>query len=142
MGVLLLFVIIISALFYGSVDYNASQAMKAIKQMVAETAWVTRDGTRIEVNALDLQVGDVVHLSLGERVPADIFLCTISPDFRLDRSLLTGESDPTAGSITMTDENPLETKNLALSSTFVVQGIYKLIFINKRYCNWYCLCNW
>lgn len=96
--------------------------MKAIRQLVAETAWVTRDGVKIEIDAETLHVGDIVHLSLGQRVPADILLFQVSPDLSLDRSLLTGESDPASASIIATDDNPLETRNLALSSTFVVQG--------------------
>lgn len=35
---------------------------------------------------------------------------------------MTGESEPIPGSIESTDDNPLETRNLALASTFVVQG--------------------
>eukprot|EP00835_Amoeboradix_gromovi_P004817 NODE_403_length_9316_cov_0.901269.p1 type:complete len:814 gc:universal NODE_403_length_9316_cov_0.901269:3921-6362(+) len=121
-GILLLFVVCVSAIFYGYVDFNASQAMKAIKHLVAESAAVTRHGERMEIDAADLRIGDLVHLSLGQRVPADIYLLNISQDAKFDRSILTGESDLIQGATTCTDENPLETRNLALSSTFLVQG--------------------
>eukprot|EP00834_Sanchytrium_tribonematis_P004790 NODE_255_length_11697_cov_0.569495.p1 type:complete len:752 gc:universal NODE_255_length_11697_cov_0.569495:8660-10915(+) len=124
-GVLLAFVVTVSAVFYAYVDFNASQAMKAIKQLVAESATVTRDGLVTQVNAVDLFPGDIVHLSLGQRVPADIYLLEVSQDVKFDRSILTGESELISGTITKTDENPLETRNLALSSTFIVQGTAK-----------------
>ena len=124
-GVLLAFVVTVSAIFYGYVDFNASQAMKAIKQLVADTATVTRDGVVMEVNAVELFPGDIVHLSLGQRVPADVYLLKVSQDVKFDRSILTGESELINGTITKTDENPLETRNLALSSTFIVQGTAK-----------------
>lgn len=73
---------------------------------------MTRDGVKLEIDALDLKVGDIVHLSLGQRVPADIVLFEVSSDLALDRSLLTGESDPVSTTITATDDNPLETKKL------------------------------
>ncbi|SPQ97351.1 unnamed protein product (mitochondrion) [Plasmodiophora brassicae] len=121
-AVLIGLVIVVSTVFYAAVDYNASQVMKAIKTLVSESATVVRDGAKIEINADNLLPGDVVHLSLGQRVPADLRLLEVSPDLRFDRSLLTGESEPIPGSVSMTDANPLETQNLALSSTFVVQG--------------------
>ncbi|OBZ69253.1 Sodium/potassium-transporting ATPase subunit alpha-1 [Grifola frondosa] len=59
---------------------------------------------------------------MGDRVPADLRLVQVSSDLRFDRSLLTGESDMIPGVIDITSENALETRNLALTSTFVVQG--------------------
>ena len=42
--------------------------------------------------------------------------------FKVDNSSLTGESEPLSRSPDCTDHNPLETKNLAFYSTFVVEG--------------------
>jgi sodium/potassium-transporting ATPase subunit alpha len=78
-------------------------------------------------------------ISKGNRVPADIRIVEASSDLRFDRSLLTGErlvinsyiilllpssstSDMIPGSVISTSENAMETRNLALNSTFVVQG--------------------
>jgi sodium/potassium-transporting ATPase subunit alpha len=115
-------VILVSSIFYAFVDYNASMIMKSIRSIVADTATVVRNGEAQELLASEIVVGDLVQLSLGNRVPADLRLVDATSDLRFDRSLLTGESEPVAASINPTDENPLETKNLALSSTFVVQG--------------------
>ncbi|KAJ3180632.1 hypothetical protein HK101_009947 [Irineochytrium annulatum] len=119
---LLLLVILVSALFYAFVDWNASRIMKGIRSLISETAVVLRDGERVEIPSQDIVVGDVVCLSLGQRVPADVRITECSADARFDRALLTGEADPVPAAVEPTDENPLETKNLAFSSTFVVQG--------------------
>ncbi|KZT07882.1 uncharacterized protein LAESUDRAFT_758020 [Laetiporus sulphureus 93-53] len=57
---------------------------------------------------------------MGDRVPADLRLVQVSNDLRFDRSLLTGESDMIPGTLEMTSDNALDTRNLALTSTFVV----------------------
>ena len=65
--------------------------MKSIKTLIAEEATVIRDGKHQTMPARDLVVGDVVALSMGDRVPADLRLVEVSSDVRFDRSLLTGE---------------------------------------------------
>ena len=65
--------------------------MKSIKTLIAEEATVLRDGKQLIVSARDLVVGDVVLLSMGDRVPADLRLVEVSSDVKFDRSLLTGE---------------------------------------------------
>lgn len=119
---LLMLVIIISSTFYAVVDWNASRVMKSIKNLIADNAIVVRDGKNQTVPATDIVVGDLVMLSMGDRVPADMRIVQVSSDLKFDRSLLTGESDPVPGSIHFTSQNALETRNIALSSTFVVQG--------------------
>ena len=84
-------VIIVSATFYAVVDWNASRVMKSIKSLIAEEAIVIRDGKQQTVPATDLVVGDLVILSMGDRVPADLRIVQVSSDLKFDRSLLTGE---------------------------------------------------
>lgn len=84
-------VIIVSATFYAVVDWNASRVMKSIKSLIAEDAIVIRDGKQQTVPAADLVVGDLVVLSMGDRVPADMRIVQVSSDLKFDRSLLTGE---------------------------------------------------
>ncbi|KZV91494.1 calcium ATPase [Exidia glandulosa HHB12029] len=121
-AVLLLLVIVISSTFYALVDWNASRIMNSIKSLVASDAVVIRDLQRETIPADDIVVGDLVELTLGQRCPADMRLIKVSSDCKFDRSLLTGESDPVPATIDPSSENPLETKNLALMSTFLVSG--------------------
>ncbi|KZV97302.1 calcium ATPase [Exidia glandulosa HHB12029] len=121
-AVLLLLVIIVSSMFYALVDWNASRIMNSIKSLVASDAVVIRDLHRQTIAAEDIVVGDLVELTIGQRCPADMRLIKVSSDCKFDRSLLTGESDPVPGTIDASSDNPLETKNLALMSTFLVSG--------------------
>lgn len=121
-AILLIFVIAISATFYALVDWNASRIMRSIKTLIAEEACVIRDGQQQLIPAAEIVVGDIVVLNSGDRVPADLRVVQTSSDLRFDRSLLTGESDMIPGVLASTSNNALETRNLALNSTFVAQG--------------------
>ncbi|OAX37830.1 calcium ATPase [Rhizopogon vinicolor AM-OR11-026] len=121
-AVLLFLVIAISSAFYAVVDWNANRIMKSIKSLIAHEAAVIRDGKQQMIEASDIVVGDVVVLNAGDRVPADMRIVQASSDLRFDRSLLTGESDMFLGGLDATSDNALETRNLALTSTFLVQG--------------------
>ncbi|KAG2362612.1 hypothetical protein BDR07DRAFT_1484553 [Suillus spraguei] len=121
-AVLLILVIIFSAAFYALVDWNASRIMKSIKSLIAHEAAVIRDGSQQIIKTPDIVVGDVTVLNAGDRVPADMRVVQASSDLRFDRSLLTGESEMVPGAVDATSDNALETRNLALASTFVVQG--------------------
>jgi sodium/potassium-transporting ATPase subunit alpha len=84
-------VIILSSTFYAVVDWNASRVMKSIKSLIADNATVVRDGKQQTVPAADIVVGDLIMLSMGDRVPADMRIVQVSSDLKFDRSLLTGE---------------------------------------------------
>ncbi|KAJ1562114.1 hypothetical protein HK405_015740 [Cladochytrium tenue] len=122
LAMVILFAIFLASIFYAIVDWNASRAMKNIVNLAVANATVVRDGTTVDIPATNVVVGDLLQLSLGQRVAADIRIVQCSPDAQFDRSILTGESKPVAASVDPTDENPLETLNLAFSSTFLVQG--------------------
>ncbi|MFD0332108.1 HAD-IC family P-type ATPase [Streptacidiphilus monticola] len=74
-------------------EYRAEKSAAALHSAVRHTAVVLRDGHEAEVDVTDLVPGDVVLLSLGQVVPADIRLldCTF---LQCDESVLTGESAP------------------------------------------------
>ena len=76
---------------------RAQATLEALKSRLAITASVRRDGAWTTLAASGLAPGDVVKLSLGAVVPADVRL--IEGSVLLDQSMLTGESVPTeAGS--------------------------------------------
>lgn len=96
--------------------------MKSIHSMLPANCIVLRDGEKKQIASSDLVIGDVVVLSLGIKVPADLRLVEVSSDLKFDRSILTGESDAIPGTVAMTDNNYLETKNIAFMSTHCTQG--------------------
>lgn len=90
--------------------------------MMPDESLITRDGKRMSVPASDLVPGDVVHIRLGVKLPADIRLLEVSSDLKFDRSVLTGESKPFPASVDNSNENYLEAHNIALQGTNCVVG--------------------
>jgi cation-transporting ATPase I len=68
-------------------------ASQALVKMTPTKATVVRGGERLEVSANELVPGDIVLLSAGHRVPADVRLVR-SESLEVDESSLTGESHP------------------------------------------------
>jgi H+-transporting ATPase len=71
-------------------ESRAQATLEALKSRLALTATVRRDGLWKTLLATDLVQGDVVKLSLGTVVPADVQL--IQGTVLVDQSMLTGES--------------------------------------------------
>ncbi len=77
----------------GLVQEGRAQAtLRALKSRLALNATVRRDGRWQTLSASEIVPGDVVKLSLGGIVPADVAL--LSGEVLLDQSMLTGESLP------------------------------------------------
>ena len=113
-------VIIINALIGFAQEIKASNALEKIKTLLSAETNVYRDGTRTQMLARNLVVGDVVYLEAGDNVPADLRLVDLD-NLRIQESALTGESDSVAKTI-----NPLplntpisDQTNMAFASTGV-----------------------
>jgi Na+-exporting ATPase len=75
-------------------DYQAEKTIESLKKLTAPEAIVTRNGVSdIKVRALDLVPGDIVQLSVGGIVPADLRLIDAVNAFS-NEAMLTGESIP------------------------------------------------
>ncbi|KAG0201111.1 hypothetical protein BGX28_006036 [Mortierella sp. GBA30] len=122
LAILVIFVIFLQASFSAFQDFSTARVMSSIMDMIPADCIVFRDGQLIKIPASKLVVGDRVHLSLGNKVPADMRLVQASNDTRFDRAVLTGESEAIEASTTSTDDNFLESKNIAFMGTHVVQG--------------------
>jgi Mg2+-importing ATPase len=74
-------------------NYKSQRAIEQLRQQVAPTATVLRDGKWRELRRGDVVPGDVVRLSAGDLVPADARLLE-SRDLFILQASLTGESLP------------------------------------------------
>ncbi|PIL33977.1 transporter [Ganoderma sinense ZZ0214-1] len=122
LGVVLLIVLFLQGAFNAWQDFSTSRVMSSIKDMLPSDVVILRDGNKVKLPAAELVNGDLVYIGLGEKVPADLRLIQVSWDFRFDRSIITGESEPVAGRLDPTSQNFLETKNVALQGTHCVGG--------------------
>lgn len=71
---------------------RASQAIKKLLQMGAKTAKIIINGEEVEIPTKDLQVGDIMVIRPGEKVPTDGRV--VDGHGLLDESMATGESMP------------------------------------------------
>ncbi|MDX1553547.1 MAG: HAD-IC family P-type ATPase [Marinobacter sp.] len=90
-GVFILVVLLINAVIGTVQEFSAQKAAAALKQMMKGTAHVLRDGQIATIEVEEIVPGDVVLLSSGDKVPADIQLLSAS-SLAVDESMLTGES--------------------------------------------------
>lgn len=99
-------------------DYRQSLQFKDLDKEKKKIAiQVTRNGYRQKMSIYDLLPGDIVHLGIGDQVPADgLFISGFS--VLIDESSLTGESEPVMVNI----ENPF-----LLSGTKVQDGSCKMM---------------
>ncbi|HVW40201.1 MAG TPA: cation-transporting P-type ATPase, partial [Amycolatopsis sp.] len=74
-------------------EYRAEKAAEALHSKIRHEALVVRDGQPRRVDVTTLVPGDVVELRLGDVVPADIRLLSVT-ELECDESVLTGESMP------------------------------------------------
>ncbi len=72
-------------------EYRAERAAAALHAGVHHNAMVRRDGQYVPVDVTALVPGDVIRLSLGEAVPADLRLIEVA-GLECNESILTGES--------------------------------------------------
>ncbi|KAG0314323.1 hypothetical protein BG000_005577, partial [Podila horticola] len=122
LAILVMFVIFLQASFSAFQDFSTAKVMSSIMDMIPSECTVFRDGQLVKIPASGLVIGDRVHLSLGNKVPADLRLIQVSNDARFDRAILTGESEAIEAATVSTDENFLESKNVAFMGTHIIQG--------------------
>ncbi|KAJ8544857.1 hypothetical protein K7X08_017440 [Anisodus acutangulus] len=99
-------------------DYRQSLQFRDLDKEKKKIAiQVTRNGYRQKMSIYDLVPGDIVHLAIGDQVPADgLFLSGFS--VLIDESSLTGESEP----VMVNAQNPF-----LLSGTKVQDGSCKML---------------
>lgn len=109
-----------------SQESSAEKAIAALQEYSANEAKVTRNGLVQKIKADDLVPGDIVIVSVGDRIPADCRLLSVqSNTFRVDQAILTGESESVGK-----DHKPIKDKqavkqdqiNMLFSGTTVVTG--------------------
>lgn len=112
-------------------EARADAAAKKLKAMITVHVTVLRDGAERDVPLREVVPGDVVCLSAGDMVPADVRLIA-SKDLFVAQSALTGESLPAekhADVETREDIAPIECTNLCFLGTSVESGTARAMAI-------------
>jgi len=104
-------------------EAKAEGAIASLAKAVTTETTVLRDGQMLQVPSQDLVPGDVVLLSSGDKVPADLRLLKVR-NLQVDESALTGESVPVEKSVQPLPEGTslAERINMAYAGSFVTFG--------------------
>ncbi len=104
-------------------ELKTSHTLAALQKAIINQAKVLRDNEEKLIDAKQLVPGDVVFLSAGDKVPADVRLFKIN-DLEINEAVLTGESEPRQkkNNVLMPETILAERNNLAFMGTFVSQG--------------------
>jgi sodium/potassium-transporting ATPase subunit alpha len=144
LGIVLAVVVFLTGIFAFYQEYKAEEAMESFKNLTPDKCCCIRgynqtgeggpassDKAPLVWNGFDaaqLVRGDLVEVSIGQKVPADIYIIS-QEDMKVDNAALTGEAEPLSRSDKKTHDAPHETKNLAFYGTFCVQGTCKAFVV-------------
>jgi Mg2+-importing ATPase len=92
-AIIIVFIILMSTTLDFYQEHKAEKAAEKLRERVAITATVIRNGVKSEVKTSELVPGDIILLSAGDIVPADARIIS-AKDLFVDQSALTGESYP------------------------------------------------
>ena len=92
-NILVIAILVISSTFLEFFEeYHSNKAAEKLKEMVATTTTVIRDGKETSIPINQIALGDIVILSAGSLIPADLRVLE-AKDLYVGQSSLTGESD-------------------------------------------------
>jgi magnesium-transporting ATPase (P-type) len=111
LGVAIFVVVLANGAFAFAQEHRAQRAAERLRDLLPKRATVIRDGRRLEIDAAELVVGDLVLLEAGARVSADLRVERAAAAM-VGTAALTGESVPT--SVDAGDE--------VFAGTFLLEG--------------------
>ncbi|XP_073652508.1 calcium-transporting ATPase type 2C member 2 isoform X7 [Tursiops truncatus] len=104
-------------------EYRSEKSLEELTKLVPPECNCIREGKLHHLLARDLVPGDIVSLSIGDRIPADIRLTEVT-DLLVDESSFTGEAEPSSKTDTpLTGGGDLTTlSNIVFMGTLVQYG--------------------
>ncbi len=114
-------------------EFRSNKAAEKLKELVATTTTVIRNGKTLSIPIKEITYGDLVSLSAGDMIPADLRLIE-AKDFYVSQSSLTGESEAIKKSeISQISKNTLDSisdlDTICFMGTNVISGYAKGIVI-------------
>ena len=121
LGGVLFVVVLLTCIMNYVQDRATSSTMDTFRKMIPEECVVVRGGKEARIPAVELVPGDLVKLSLGQRVPADLRIVSHN-ELKVECSSLTGEPDAIACFVTPQHEEAREARNIVFNSSLVMSG--------------------
>lgn len=121
-GIIVVMVVISVGLGFAN-EFRSEKAVEELHAQIHHTAVAVRAGRPTTIDVTELVPGDVVHLSVGDVVAADIRLLRVDR-LECDEAVLTGESSPTVKQADAVSEpsSPIDLDSCAFMGTVVRSG--------------------
>ena len=123
-GTVMILMVILGVTLRFIQESRADKAAEKLKAMINITATVIRDGVEKEIELKQIVPGDIVKLSAGDMIPADVRVLSAKDLFIIQASL-TGESMPVEKYDAIESRkniSPIELSNIAFLGTSVESG--------------------
>lgn len=129
--IIIMTMVIISGTLKFVQDTRSSNSAEKLAKMVKTTTRIRRNGKDAELPLEEVVVGDIVILSAGDMIPADLRIIQ-AKDLFISQSSLTGESEPVEklAVVDEGDKSVTERKNLAFMGSNIISGSGIGIVIN------------
>jgi sodium/potassium-transporting ATPase subunit alpha len=121
LGLAIVGVIFINALFTFIQEYRAEKAIEKLKLLLPFHVKVIRKGKEREIPAREIVPGDLIILSEGDKVPADSRLIDTAY-LMVNNAPLTGESEPFPLNHAPFDGELIQSRNISFAGTNIVSG--------------------
>lgn len=129
-ALIILGITIISVIIRFVQDYSTYRFNERLKEKIRIFTDAIRDNNQIEIRQEKVVNGDIISLSAGSVIPADLYLFD-SKDLFINQSSFTGESEPIEKtcSIKNNSDDPINMNNICLMGCNVISGHGKGIVI-------------
>ena len=127
---IILVMVLLSVALNFTLSYRSQRAAERLREAIAPTASVCRDGNWRDVPRQSLVPGDLIRLAAGDRVPADARLLE-TKDLHVQQSALTGESAPAEKVACARPQNDVsaDAPHLVFLGTSVIAGTATAIIL-------------
>ncbi len=129
-NIIVIAILVISSTFLEFFEeYNSNRAAEKLKELVATTTSVIRNGKEIKIPINKVTVGDIVKLSAGSLIPADIRILE-AKDLYVGQSSLTGEAEAVKKTVELETnisevDSISDLNNICFMGTNVISGSAK-----------------
>lgn len=127
-AIIIVAIVILSIIVGFIQEFKSEKAIEALKKMTAATCRVIRNNEESIIDVTGLVPGDIILISVGDKVPGDAYLIE-AHNLEVDQAPLTGESVPVEKTVAvLSKDTPLaDRKNILYTISTVTYGRGKAV---------------
>ena len=122
----ILLILIANAIISAWQEFKLESALEALKNFQPEYVKCLREGQWKQILSRELVPGDIVQITVGDKVSADLrLLKLLTPSFKVDQSSLIGDGEIIISKYPITktkEEYTIEKPNIVYSSSYIICG--------------------